>query len=139
MRAHMKFHTYIDTHTHAHAHLHIQTHTHTHTCIHTHACTYTHVCTYTHACTHTHTRAHTQELGKGGPIIDDFQAEGQARMFDLIKRTAVKEEKPLSGVWASFGKPYICLGKYALVLAGLGVPMQNAEEWCDRCCRFFVG
>eukprot|EP00967_Tisochrysis_lutea_P030474 scaffold35788_cov17-Tisochrysis_lutea.AAC.1 len=27
------------------------------------------------------------DLGKGGPMIDDFQAEGQARMFDLIKRT----------------------------------------------------
>lgn len=45
-------------------------------------------------------------------IIDseDFQAEGQARMFELIKQTAVKEEKEQQGVWASFGKPYKPLG-----------------------------
>ncbi len=43
--------------------------------------------------------------------VDDFQAEGQARMFDLIRNTAVRDEKPLRGVWASFGKPYICLGE----------------------------
>ena len=42
--------------------------------------------------------------------IDDFQAEGATRMFQLIKSTAEKEEKPLQGVWASFGKPYISLG-----------------------------
>lgn len=44
------------------------------------------------------------------PMFDDFQAEGQQRMFELIKESAVKEEKPLKGVWATFGKPYICLG-----------------------------
>jgi hypothetical protein len=54
------------------------------------------------------------------PMIDDFQAEGQARMFDLIRQTAVKDEKPLRGVWASFGKPYICLGEPA------DVSMENS-------------
>lgn len=52
-------------------------------------------------------------------LVDDFQAEGQSRMFDLIKTTAVKEEKPLKGVWASFGKPYICLGDPENVGAGM--------------------
>eukprot|EP00798_Chlamydomonas_sp_ICE-L_P016563 gene16563-22793_t len=44
------------------------------------------------------------------PSVDDFQAEGQTRLFDLIKHVAVKDGKPLRGVWASFGKPYQCLG-----------------------------
>lgn len=44
------------------------------------------------------------------PLVVDFQAEGQSRMFDLIKSRALKEDKPLHGVWASFGKPYVCLG-----------------------------
>lgn len=45
------------------------------------------------------------------PLVIDFQAEGQARMFELIKQRAIKEEKPLQGVWASFSKPYVCLGE----------------------------
>ncbi len=44
------------------------------------------------------------------PMVDDFQAEGNTRLFQLIKSTAEKEEKQLQGVWASFGKPYISLG-----------------------------
>eukprot|EP00955_Chlamydomonas_euryale_P066849 359660-Chlamydomonas_euryale.AAC.17 len=44
------------------------------------------------------------------PLVLDFHAEGQSRMFDLIKSRATKDEKPLQGVWASFGKPYVCLG-----------------------------
>ena len=31
-------------------------------------------------------------------------------MFELIKNTAFKEQKDEKGVWASFGKPYVCLG-----------------------------
>ena len=42
--------------------------------------------------------------------IDDFQAEGASRMFALIKSTAEQQEKPLQGVWAAFGKPYISNG-----------------------------
>lgn len=50
--------------------------------------------------------------GEGGaaPSVDDFHAEGQTRLFDLIKHSAIKDGKPLKGVWASFGKPYQCLG-----------------------------
>ena len=95
---------------------------------------------------------------KKGPLIDDYDAEGQvcsvnsagrmlrhqvkqahlhclslltfklqARMFDLIKRTALKEEKPLQGVWASFGKPYIPLGDPQEVQVQL------------RCAALFIG
>lgn len=39
-----------------------------------------------------------------------LEYEGQARMFDLIKNTAIKEEKARQGVWASFGAPYVPLG-----------------------------
>jgi hypothetical protein len=62
---------------------------------------------------------HFKKFGKGyavaqqeaaQPMIDDFQAEGNSRMFQLIKSTAEREEKPLQGVWASFGKPYISQG-----------------------------
>ena len=38
------------------------------------------------------------------PAFDDCEAEGQSRMFDLIRNTAMKDEKPMRGVWAPFGK-----------------------------------
>lgn len=52
---------------------------------------------------------------------DDPAAEGKARMFDVIRQTAVKEDKAPVGVWASFGKPYMCLGEPKEVRGGVGV------------------
>ncbi|GFR52887.1 hypothetical protein Agub_g15520 [Astrephomene gubernaculifera] len=64
-----------------------------------------------------------KKFGKGYTVIEDTNApqpfadpksieyEGQARMFDLIKNTAIKEEKVRQGVWASFGAPYVPLGE----------------------------
>ena len=57
-----------------------------------------------------HGKGYSVPQNANQPLVIDFQAEGQARMFDLIKSRAMKEEKPLQGVWASFGKPYVCLG-----------------------------
>lgn len=63
-----------------------------------------------------------KKFGKGYAVIEDtsmpqpfadsksIEYEGQARMFDLIKNTAIKEEKARQGVWASFGAPYVPLG-----------------------------
>ncbi|GIL86312.1 hypothetical protein Vretifemale_14705 [Volvox reticuliferus] len=63
-----------------------------------------------------------KKFGKGYAVIEDagmpqpfadpksIEYEGQARMFELIKNTAVKEEKVRQGVWASFGAPYVPLG-----------------------------
>lgn len=39
---------------------------------------------------------------------------------------AIKEEKPLSGVWASFGKPYICLGEP--IVPDNKLPALNRDE-----------
>eukprot|EP00879_Flechtneria_rotunda_P023651 GHRR01025026.1.p2 GENE.GHRR01025026.1~~GHRR01025026.1.p2 ORF type:complete len:137 (+),score=51.60 GHRR01025026.1:295-705(+) len=44
------------------------------------------------------------------PVIDDLEAEGLARLTDLIKSTAEEKEAQPAGVFASFGKPYACLG-----------------------------
>ncbi|KXZ44766.1 hypothetical protein GPECTOR_62g881 [Gonium pectorale] len=53
-----------------------------------------------------------EEVGTPQPFADlkSIEYEGQARMFDLIKNTAIREEKPRQGVWASFGAPYVPLG-----------------------------
>lgn len=56
------------------------------------------VCTYCTTITTCHVRT---------PQI----AEGQTRMFETIRLIAVKEDKACHGVWASFGKPYVCLGE----------------------------
>ncbi|WIA28068.1 hypothetical protein OEZ86_010653 [Tetradesmus obliquus] len=37
--------------------------------------------------------------------------EGQARLIDFIKSAAAEREAAPAGVWASFGKPYACLGE----------------------------
>lgn len=44
------------------------------------------------------------------PAFDDVQSEGVARMFEKIRQTAIDNSKPLQGIWASFGKPYVCMG-----------------------------
>ncbi|GLC47400.1 hypothetical protein PLESTM_002068900 [Pleodorina starrii] len=63
-----------------------------------------------------------KKFGKGYAVVEDsgmpqpfadpksIEYEGQARMFELIKNTAIKEEKTRQGVWASFGAPYVPLG-----------------------------
>jgi hypothetical protein len=40
-----------------------------------------------------------------------LHAEGQARLIDFIKSAAAEREAAPAGVWASFGKPYACLGE----------------------------
>mmetsp|Transcript_14541 Transcript_14541/g.31649 ORF Transcript_14541/g.31649 Transcript_14541/m.31649 type:complete len:677 (+) Transcript_14541:102-2132(+) len=66
------------------------------------------------------------------PMFDDFQAEGQSRMFELIKQIAVKEEKPLKGVWASFGKPYVCLGDPEELVQSAFLPKLNRDEIANQ-------
>eukprot|EP00967_Tisochrysis_lutea_P058919 scaffold75099_cov19-Tisochrysis_lutea.AAC.1 len=39
---------------------------------------------------------------------------------------SIKEEKPLTGVWASFGKPYICLGDP--IVPDNKLPALNRDE-----------
>lgn len=38
-------------------------------------------------------------------------AEGQTRLFDVIRSAAEAREADRAGVWASFGQPYACLGE----------------------------
>ncbi|KAG2500507.1 hypothetical protein HYH03_001284 [Edaphochlamys debaryana] len=63
-----------------------------------------------------------RKFGKGYAVVEEsggalpfdpksIEYEGQARMFDLIKSTAVKDEKARMGVWAAFGAPYVPLGE----------------------------
>lgn len=52
-------------------------------------------------------------------------------MFETIRLIAVKEDKACHGVWASFGKPYVCLGEPTEVGELLG-PMVCMDQ-C-HCC-----
>lgn len=38
-------------------------------------------------------------------------AEGQTRLFEVIRTAAEVRETDRAGVWASFGQPYACLGQ----------------------------
>ncbi len=84
-----------------------------------------------------------KKFGKGYAVVEDtfmpqpfadpksIEYEGQARMFELIKNTAMKEEKARQGVWASFGAPYVPLGEPKEVgLAMISpVPLPLAAVW----------
>jgi hypothetical protein len=50
------------------------------------------------------------EVEATSPIIDDLEAEGQQRLLLVIEKASTDYEKNPRGVWASFGKPYRCLG-----------------------------
>ncbi len=71
------------------------------------------------------------------PAVDDFQAEGQARMFELIRQTAMRDEISPSGVWASFGKAYECLGTPEEVRhrPRCSAPQGRAAQQGSRACK----
>ncbi|GMH43887.1 hypothetical protein BSKO_11821 [Bryopsis sp. KO-2023] len=60
------------------------------------------------------------------PIIEDVEAEAKMRTLQFIREAAIREDKIQKGVWASFGKPYVCLGRPEQLNAAL--PKLHRDE-----------
>ncbi len=58
-----------------------------------------------------HSRGADRLTDTAPPVIDDLEAEGQTRLFEVIHQAATEGFKEPMGVWASFGKPYACFGE----------------------------
>lgn len=67
------------------------------------------------------------DAGVPPPAFDDATTEGNSRLVSLIENQAIKDEKPMAGVWASFGKPYLCLGEPQDPAAGLPFKLNRDE------------
>lgn len=80
---------------------------------------------------------HTHQLIMCACMLCRLPAEGQARLFDVIRSAAEALEADRAGVWARFGQPYASLGEMVQVGGGwqdsTAHPTQQLCFICVEC------